>query len=349
MKERGSVLLSAIFVMVLLLLLGTVLLRLMKTEMEISQQFSDGISAYYAAEAGVKWALVELDNQTTQKNFTELLEKCSYSVYIKDGSSKVEKVISAAGTSNGAVRKVSVDILLMDTPPFACFSGEGIILRANVCGLVGLRGTEIMLEDGSSIVDPQGNALKPQINADLKLPAIRLSFNEKKYKNAQRLSNVLDGGTYNLKGTYFVDGDFVTKDVSIAASETSATIFVKGKTDFAGSISGNITLISTDTVTINSTGEDSERILKVYSQQGIVVNQPINGQALLMSKGDIKLGGSLYGAVITEGNAFIDSPLEGSVLAEKMIMQSGRGDVKYNEHIFRSLGLTRPQVISWSF
>ncbi|MCE5285861.1 MAG: polymer-forming cytoskeletal protein [Pelosinus sp.] len=351
MKEQGSILLSSLFVMMLLLCLGGVLTRLMMTELEISQRFTDGIAAFYAAEAGVKRALVEVDKQTVKNNFTESLDNVSYYVTIESGSSKQKKILTASGQRNGAVRKAMAYVLVPDPLPFACFAGTTMILRAKVIGRVGLRGADIVIKDGGNIVDLAGNAAQAETdNHIFKIPTVKSSFAENKYKHAQRLPNVIRGETYNLKGTYYVDGDFELQDAVIAASGySSATIFVKGSAELAGSIGSNITIISTEMVSIKAVGGNSQRVLRVYANKGLFVSQPLEGQALLMSNGDIRVSGKVHGVVSAQGNVFIDSSVEGSVLADKMIVQSGGGEVKYDEHIFDGLGLNRPQVIAWDF
>jgi hypothetical protein len=350
MKEQGSVLLMTLFVMMLLLFLGGVLTRLAGTELEISGKFSDGIAAFYAAEAGVKRALVEVDNHTIQNNFTEILESGSYDVTIKDGSSKNTKVITAVGKKNGAVRKAVAYVFLPETIELACFSGEKMVLSAMVIGTVGLRGAEITINDGGGIVDLAGNTAQPIKNSSFKLPPIKITYNEKIYEHARRLPNIFSNQTYNLKGTYFVDGDFVMQDAVIDVPEySSATIFVKGKAELSGNIGSNVTIISTDMVTLKGTGGNSERKLYIYAKKSIQVCNSMEGQVLLVSKGDIRINGTVHGIAISKGSAFIESPVEGSVLADKMVMQSSSGEVTYDEHIFPSLGLTRPQITTWDY
>lgn len=351
MREQGSVLLATVLAMMLLLLLGGVLTRLMATELEISEKFSDGIAAYYAAEAGVKRALVEIDNHATEIKFTEFLYNSNYYVAINNGSTKQEKVITAVGKKNGAVRKAIATVILAKEPYYACYSGASMILSTRVIGRVGLSGTDITINEGGSIIDLAGNAAQPETKvSNFQLPLVKASFNEKNYEYARRLSNVLDGGTYQLKGNYYVDGDFALKDAAITVPEhSSATIFVKGNVELTGSIGSNVTIISTEMVMLQGTGGSIERVMRVYANKGIQVSKPIEGHVLLMSKGDISVNASIHGVVISRGNAFIESPVEGSVLADKMLMQSGSGEIKYDEHIFSSLGLTRPKVMAWEY
>ena len=58
--ERGIALVLALFGMVLLLTLGGALVVLTATETRIAASFRDGLAAFYAAEAGLARALVDL-------------------------------------------------------------------------------------------------------------------------------------------------------------------------------------------------------------------------------------------------------------------------------------------------
>lgn len=349
MKQQGSVLLAALLVMVISLFVGSLVTRLMATELEISDKFSDGIAAFYAAEAGVKRAFVELDNRTSYNNFTEILKNSNYRVIIRDGGNKQEKVITAVGQKKQAVRKATAYVSLTEIPRFACFAGGDMILSARIIGAVGLSGQDITIKEGGGIEDFNGNEAQPEFDVkSFKIPLIKTSFNENIYKNAPRLSNFLEQGSYSLQGVYYIDGDFVLQDAALSVNE-GATIFVRGSAVLSGNVEGNITLISTNTVTINNTGGNIQRMLNIYAARDIFVNESMAGQVLMMTKGDAHINGSIHGAVIAEGNIFVDSPVEGSVLADKAVVQSSSGQVTYDEHIFRSLGLARPQVIAWDF
>jgi hypothetical protein len=337
--------------MMLLVSLGLVLNRLIATEIEISEKFSDGISAYYAAEAGVKRALVEIDNHTTYNNFTEILKNSEYYVTIKDDADRQLKVVTAVGQSNQAVRKATAYVSVAESPCFACYSGRSMVLNTKVIGRVGLHGRDITIYPGGSIANLNGVLIQPELDvANFKLPPIRTSFNEKKYEHAQPLANVLSGSRYALKGVYYVDGDFRLNGAALLANgQSDATIFVKGNAELTGDIVGNITIIATNKVTINNIGGNSERIICIYANREILVSQPVEGQVLLMAKGDIYVNGLLHGVIIAQGSAFVDSPVEGSVLADQAVRQSSSGEVKYDEHIFNNLGITRPQVMAWDF
>jgi hypothetical protein len=351
MKEQGSVLVAALLVTMLLLFLGGVLLRLTATELNISQRFSDGIAAHYAAEAGVKRALVEVDNRNAQNVFAETLKSGSYLVKINSGNNKNDKVITAVGKNNGAVRKAVAYVTLPEEPRFACFSGGAMVLNAKVTGAVGLRGTEITMNGGASIVDMQGSIVQPELcNSTFTLPQAGISLNEKSYANSNHLPALLAGGSYSLKGSYYVEAGLVVRDTDIIVPEGShATIFVKGKAELAGNIDGELTIIAADTVTLKNIGGNRQRVLRVYAKQAIQVDRPLAGKVLLFSEGDVLVKGGIHGVVIAQGTAVINSPVAGSVLADKTVLQNGGGEITYDEHVFHELGFTRPRVTLWEF
>lgn len=71
MKQSGSGLIVALIVFGLILLLGSFLLKISMTGLDISNSFLDGIKAQYIAEAGVKYVTTKLRED---QNFINVIQ-----------------------------------------------------------------------------------------------------------------------------------------------------------------------------------------------------------------------------------------------------------------------------------
>lgn len=126
-RERGSVTVIGIVIMMLLTSIGAALLLLSKTNLEISANRRDGIAAQYLAEAGVQLAIAKLKtdpifvNQTKTNNYVMTLPlntksaTRSYTVKIGPASNAAnhnERRVTSIGVVNKASRQVVAKILL---------------------------------------------------------------------------------------------------------------------------------------------------------------------------------------------------------------------------------------------
>jgi Tfp pilus assembly protein PilX len=123
-RERGSVTVMGIVMMMLLTSMGTALLLLSKTNLEISANRRDGIAAQYLAEAGVQLAIAKLKtdpnfvNQTeTNHSVVTLSFAAARNCTVKTGpalntTSKNERIIISTGIVNKASRQVIAKVLL---------------------------------------------------------------------------------------------------------------------------------------------------------------------------------------------------------------------------------------------
>ncbi|WP_110953010.1 hypothetical protein [Anaerosinus massiliensis] len=71
MKQSGSGLIVALIVFGLILLLGSFLLKITMTGLDISNSFLDGIKAQYIAEAGIKYVTTKLREDPNFINATQ--------------------------------------------------------------------------------------------------------------------------------------------------------------------------------------------------------------------------------------------------------------------------------------
>jgi type II secretory pathway component PulK len=105
LERKGSALIAAVVALSVLVCIGGMVARLMKTEIDSTINFRDGISAQYVAEAGLRRALV---------------------VLYKNGNLDVLTENMVHGTFSGSYRVVA--------------SAEGVNLRVSSAGKVGNAG-----------------------------------------------------------------------------------------------------------------------------------------------------------------------------------------------------------------
>ncbi|MDF2568494.1 MAG: hypothetical protein K0R55_98 [Sporomusa sp.] len=103
-NQSGSTALLVLTVMMLLGLLGSALIFLSSTELNMSANYRDGIGALYLAEAGAKRAIVELSNNSNWQPTNPYFEgDGSYTLKVTAGT---PVTIEAIGIVNKSVRKV---------------------------------------------------------------------------------------------------------------------------------------------------------------------------------------------------------------------------------------------------
>lgn len=128
--ERGSAVILVIIMILLLSSLGTTLLMLSKTDMQIAANHRDGIAAQYLAEAGIQQGITKLKNDNNFVEQTKLGLQVITSEYLgtipTGGSYTVKtgpdftttnvntRLITAIGIVNQAKRQVSANITLPD-------------------------------------------------------------------------------------------------------------------------------------------------------------------------------------------------------------------------------------------
>ena len=110
--RRGSAAVAAVISLTILLCVGGMVARLMKTEIDSTINFRDGIAAQYLAEAGLRRALVVLykSGDLGSAGLTENLVRDSfsgnYSVVTTTNGSDLR--VNAVGTVGNAKRTASV-------------------------------------------------------------------------------------------------------------------------------------------------------------------------------------------------------------------------------------------------
>lgn len=123
--NRGSAVVMALMVMMLLGVIGTGLAVFVRTEMLIAQEFRDGTAAYYLAEAGAKRAIIELSGNSAWPGLNSWVNMDAAHPEIGQYQVKVEQIaglpvqrkVVAYGKFKAAERQVVVWLTLPSTMP----------------------------------------------------------------------------------------------------------------------------------------------------------------------------------------------------------------------------------------
>ena len=122
-SRSGSATIATVVALTLLLWMGGMLARLVKTENDMSINFRDGIAAQYVAEAGLRRALVVLYNSNSPTGLNGLYENISRSglagsyrvTSTAEGSAQRVRSIGQVGSAKRSV-SVLVEISLESAP-----------------------------------------------------------------------------------------------------------------------------------------------------------------------------------------------------------------------------------------
>jgi MSHA biogenesis protein MshP len=108
-SQRGFVLVAAIFLLVVLAALGAFMVSFSNTQHLTSAQDVQGSRAYWAARAGVEWAVSRINtssgctNPPTSINGFTLAIACPSQAYAEGGSTKTVFAITSVASTGGGV------------------------------------------------------------------------------------------------------------------------------------------------------------------------------------------------------------------------------------------------------
>ena len=117
---RGSAAIAAVISLAILIVLGSVLARIMKTEAASTKNFHDGIAAQMIAEAGLRRAVVVLYTNGDPHGLAETVEREFFTdTYHVSAQMEGESLrISSVGSVGSARRTASVSVRLgLDADP----------------------------------------------------------------------------------------------------------------------------------------------------------------------------------------------------------------------------------------
>lgn len=371
MTQKGSAGLTALFIMLLLAIIGGAYVTITSTEVSTAANFRDGIAAQYLAEAGVQDAIVKLKNnangiaastKTTPSSFTSSLKnkdsptKGTYTVTITGNGN--QRTITSIATVNKAKRQLVVTVTLGDGGDgdlsdsvfqYAAFSGNIMILSGKGAVINGDVGTW-----HPSIDNPNGGIINGNIylkdRSDKKFKDLP-SFKAKDYESNQTLTNLQANKTYNLSGVYNINGDMnMNNAVFTTNPDSSAIIYVNGRANLSGTISGNIIIISNGGAGI-SNGNYSD--LRLYSNNDITIDAAVDN-ALIMSSGNITINSynsNSKSVIYAQKDITVNASITGSVVAGHTLRINSGGVITYDKKLVQqTLGLSNSKfaINSWS-
>lgn len=110
LDDKGSATVAAVVSLALLVCIGCMVARLMKTEIDSTISFRNGISAQYVAEAGLRRALVVLyrDRYLHELSESVIHDSFSGSYSVMTAAEGTDLRVRAVGTVGNASRTASV-------------------------------------------------------------------------------------------------------------------------------------------------------------------------------------------------------------------------------------------------
>lgn len=322
-NQRGSTAVLAIVAMVFLGIVIAGLLPMLDMELKSAATDRDALQAQYAAEAGVKRALMALDEDDTAwawlgaNNWRNVINDggATYAVTISpaisDGSKPQKKTtftITAYGKAGGITRSATASYT---TPNGGNWGGDNNPNPPNPPPLSPPMpdnytsyniGTNLTIDKNANInggtiatsaTTINNNAGLPVLTGiSLTVPTVPVSLDPVTYSGATPLSGALPSGTHALAGTYNVSGDFNTNNKTVLSAtggpSADVTIYATGNINISDNIvtngSTNLTLISNGSININSNVNLVGNI-QLYSREDLVIssNTSLSGADLILT------------------------------------------------------------------
>ena len=328
--RRGSVGILSLITMALLGVIGSAFVLLSSTEVRTGAQYRDGVSAQYLAEAGARWAAVQLKTQTgtiisdtdsaAGRTYGPVSQGTApvagnYSVLIRRDpnvpADSNRRQVSVTGSVNQAKRLVVYVVTISNGGfplKYATFSNKDLNLSSTVHGDIGAK-EDVVLDWGYSADAVTGATIKkpgqkavtstpPSETLDFSLPSIPVPFdiNDASYQKyligATVRAGDLNSGTQSWSGNNRVNGNLSIHNSASLTTTGDSAIYVNGNF----SIDNNCV--------INATGD-----LTIIANGSITLNQSqiimAAGKTLTLYAKNGVIGTS--GATIT-GNTIIISP-----------------------------------------
>ena len=321
-NRHGMASVAAIFVMFILLVIGSGFACLALTDSMMTRNYRDGVMAQYLAEAGVKRAIGELRKSSSGEWTGESRNFANGNYEVKPVESQgFKRIITSTGTVNKSTRTVVVTADSESPYEYVAYSGgnmnlAGLTIEGNIGG-----NNDITVSGGSitGCIDAVGDIYTVDIDAPRKKTGAALkelpvftSAIRSKYRNAGKIANVLED---NSQGYTFWK-DFTSLDSEVYYVENNnplllmvenirgpGTIYCTGDILLAGAaVSNNAIIISEKNITVTA-----GQIEKVLFVAGRDVNVSVAEYC-----GSIVAGGNL--SVVLDENednklAMLDRPV----------------------------------------
>jgi len=129
-NERGSAMLTALGIMMMLALLGTAVVQTARTDMDIAENYQDDLKSFYSAEAGIEHAFATIRDSINWRGGFDEHDFAGgwYTVTMVDSSSGdplVDTIIvTSTGFNDGAMTTVQVKFAHLSAFQWAAFADE---------------------------------------------------------------------------------------------------------------------------------------------------------------------------------------------------------------------------------
>ena len=286
--RRGAIGIVSLLAMMVLGTIGAGLIMMTSTEVNTGAQYRDGVAAQYIAEAGARWAAIQLKNKvgtfisdtdsSAGKTYPAVTlgnapTAGSYSVTIRrdpayPADSNRRQVVTTA-TVNSAQRQVDYAVALGGGGLPTQLSGFGqntILLAGTVEGDIGAANT-VTLKYGYSagtisaktIVNPDGTTKSGtppsgQVVATIPTAPVSFDINDASYQQfrsgATTQTPILNNATTTWSGNNYINTNFQIKGSTVLTTTANAGIYANGDI----SIQNNCTINALGNLTIVSNG-----------------------------------------------------------------------------------------------
>lgn len=280
-NRQGAASIAAIFVMLILMVIGSGFVFLSLTDITMTNSYRDGVMAQYLAEAGVKQAIGELRHSAIGEWSGETRDFAVGTYEVRPVENQgIDRIITSTGTVHKAARTVVVTATTESPYKYVAYSGGNMILSGVIIeGDIGSNknitvsgGTITGSINAAGSIDTYGIDVH-KINAGaapMELPVFTSTVRNK-YKSAGKTATILEE---NSQGYSFWK-DFTGLDSEVYYVETQwplllmvenfrgpGIIYCTNDVLLAGaSVSNNAIIISEKNITI--TGGHIEKVLFV--------------------------------------------------------------------------------------
>lgn len=334
--EEGVALVIVLMILMATILLGLASMMIASTDIRISRNYGNSISAFYAAEAGIDRSITELRRDLEwNAGFaqTGLSNQSTYEVAVASPDTYRRNILST-GHFGIAERQIEMVINIDSVFRHALNAGGDIILagkpRISVEGIRANGNIHLELDAGTptlNVYAPEGSTVT--IEGDdtnvhsyesppMDMDAVRLEPSEWEDMagNASGSYYRDEDGVFNSKDSDTTYNDFNCESIT-PDDEGRRTLFVDGDVTFMGSLSGTCTVVATGKI-IGTGGFKTGpgTTVSMIAMDDVLLNYDTEAQStmngLVYTEGDYELHGKINftGVVTAFGNLNLQNPSE---------------------------------------
>ncbi|MBP2635083.1 MAG: hypothetical protein H6Q72_990 [Firmicutes bacterium] len=306
-NRQGAASIAAIFVMLILMVIGSGFVFLSLTDIAMTNNYRDGVMAQYLAEAGVKRAIGELRKSTLGEWSGEIKDFAAGTYEVKPVENQgVDRIITSTGTVHKATRMVVVTATTESPYEYVAYSGGNMNLSGlTIEGNIGSN-KDIAVSGGTitGSIDATGSIYTTGIDAPrknagalpMKLPSFT-STTRSKYKNAGKIATILED---NSQGYSFWK-DFTGLDSEVYYVETKYPLLLMFE-----NFRGPGTIYCTNDVILAGARVSNNAI--IISEKNITVTAGHIEKVLFIARGDVNVSVAEYcGSIVAGGDLSVIS------------------------------------------